>query len=250
MRKILVVAAHPDDEILGCGGSMRAHRTAGHAVRTVIVAQGLAARGAIGEAELEAHRTAARQANARVGVDQVIFGDFPDNAMDTVALLTVAKFIEAQIRDFQPDTIYTHHPHDLNVDHRVVSQAVATACRAQPGAGVDTILFFEVASSTEWQLDPTGAAFVPNWFVEISTCLDDKIQALSEYAHEMRPWPHTRSYEAVRHLAHWRGATVGVEAAEAFVLARRISRGARPDDPAERPSHHHLNSGSLPVENQ
>ncbi len=228
MRRILVVAAHPDDEILGCGGSMRAHCTAGHIVRTLIVAQGLTARGAVSEADLDAHRRAAREANANLGVDRVVFGDFPDNAMDTVALLDVTKFVETQIHEFQPDTIYTHHPHDLNVDHRVVSQAVATACRAQPGVAVDTILFFEVASSTEWQLDPSGPAFVPNWFVEISPYLDDKIQALAEYAHEIRPWPHTRSYEAVRHLARWRGATVGVDAAEAFVLARRILREKTP----------------------
>jgi LmbE family N-acetylglucosaminyl deacetylase len=119
--------------------------------------------------------------------------------------------------------VYTHHAGDLNVDHQRVSQAVMTACRPQPGCAVKKIAFFEIPSSTEWQSPSSGPAFAPNWFVDISGTLDTKLKALKAYHGEIRPWPHARSYEAVEHLARWRGATVGCDAAEAFVIGRKIS---------------------------
>lgn len=222
MKSILVVAAHPDDEILGCGGTMAAHRAAGDDVHVVILAQGLTSRGAASEAQLEAHRLAGRRANACLGVTSVEFLDFPDNAMDTRPRLAVAQAIENIVGRLRPARIYTHHAGDLNVDHRRAAEAVMTACRPFPGNGSPEILFFEVLSSTGWSSPALLPAFEPNVYRDIAPYLETKLRALREYAHEMREWPHARSYQAVEHLARLRGAMVGRHAAEAFVLGRMI----------------------------
>ena len=116
----------------------------------------------------------------------------------------------------------THFAKDLNIDHRVTHEAVITACRPQPGQSVERMLSFEVPSSTEWQSPGVEYPFVPNWFEEISGTLALKMKALKAYKSEMRQWPHVRSLQAVEHLARWRGASVGVEAAEAFMLIRNV----------------------------
>ena len=143
--------------------------------------------------------------------------------MDTVALLDITQAIESLITEHQPDTVFTHHAGDLNIDHRRMHEAVVTACRPQHGHPVKTLLCFEVLSSTEWQLPGSAPAFEPNWFVDISATLNRKMAALDAYAAELRDWPHPRSKQGVEHLAHWRGATVGVDAAEAFILGRKLA---------------------------
>ena len=147
--------------------------------------------------------------------------------MDAINRLEVIKVIEAAIAEHQPERIYTHHAGDVNIDHRCIHDAVVTACRPVPGHPVNTLLFFEVASSTEWQPPGSGPVFGPTWFEDVSQTLDYKLQALEAYRSEMRAWPHSRSMEALEHLARWRGATVGVAAAEAFVLGRRVESKAR-----------------------
>ncbi len=121
-------------------------------------------------------------------------------------------------------TVRTHLAGDVNIDHRVLHDAVVSACRPQPTHCVRELLFFEVASSTEWRPPGSASAFLPNRFVDISSTLDAKLKALRAYASEMRPFPHARSIEAVQALAAWRGATVGVAAAEAFMLGRTLIR--------------------------
>jgi LmbE family N-acetylglucosaminyl deacetylase len=133
------------------------------------------------------------------------------------------KKVEDAIGRYQPAMLLTHHAGDLNVDHRVVHEAVLTACRPQKGHPVRTLLFFEVPSSTEWMTPGSGTAFAPNYFVDISSTLEAKMAALTAYKAELRPWPHPRSHEAITHLAKWRGATVGADAAEAFILGRAIA---------------------------
>jgi LmbE family N-acetylglucosaminyl deacetylase len=108
------------------------------------------------------------------------------------------------------------------VDHRITNQAVLTACRPQQGQPVKTLLCFEVPSSTEWQLASHNNVFNPNWFMDISDTLELKLSALDAYIAELRDWPHPRSRQGVEHLSHWRGATIGVNAAEAFMLGRHI----------------------------
>ena len=223
--KILVIAAHPDDEVLGCGATMAAHAQAGDRVDTLILAQGITSRsGADDSAHLARLKRAAEQANRLLGAESLTLHDFPDNRMDAVDLLDVVKTVEGFLRKMRPDIIYTHHAGDLNIDHRVVHQAVVTACRPLPSSPAGTLLFFEVPSSTEWQAPGVAPAFSPNWFVDAGRTLDAKLQALRAYESEMRTWPHARSLEAVGHLAHWRGASVGLEAAEAFMLGRHLAQ--------------------------
>lgn len=222
MKSILVVAAHPDDEVLGCGGYIANQVRSGGEVFVTFLSDGVTSRqGNLGLQEIESRRNAARLASKVLGVSEVSFGDYPDNKIDTVPLLEIIKSIEAVVERVRPQIVLTHFGGDLNIDHRIVNQAVLTACRPAPKQGVKKVLFFEVPSSTEWQVPIEGEAFTPTWFEDISETLEIKIKALTVYEHELREWPHPRSVKAVEHLAHWRGASCGVDAAEAFVLGRR-----------------------------
>lgn len=226
MKSILIIAAHPDDEALGCGGTIARFADEGVNIHVAFLADGVFSRegnNLVQQAELTARRVSAQKACDILGVQSVSFGEFPDNRMDAIALLEIIKHIEALIARYQPDTVFTHHAGDVNVDHQRIHQAVVTACRPQNGHPVKTLLCFEVTSSTEWQLPGSAPIFAPNWFVDVSSTLKRKLDALDAYAAELRTWPHPRSREGVEHLAHWRGATIGVDAAEAFVLGRRIT---------------------------
>lgn len=226
-KKILVVAAHPDDEILGCGATMAKHIKNGDEVSVLILAEGITSRESkhsrsASKNELEALKNASINANKILGVHLLKHHDYPDNRMDTSALLDVIKTIESHIDKTKPEIIYTHFAGDLNIDHRIVNQAVVTACRPMPSQIVKTLLFFEVPSSTEWQINGFHQGFSPNWLVDVSDTIHLKMDALAAYKSELRPWPHARSLKAVEHLARWRGANIGVEAAEAFSLGRNI----------------------------
>lgn len=229
---VLVIAAHPDDEVLGCGGTIARHAAEGCAVHILIMAEGLTSRDQTRDAkarqsELTALAQTAHQAGNVLGAVSVELLAFPDNRMDSLPLLDVVKEVEARLEKLHPCVVYTHHAGDLNIDHQITHRAVVTACRPYLGQPVRTLLFFEVPSSTDWQVPGIEAPFTPNWFVDISGTSDGgrpflarKRQALEMYADEMRPYPHARSLEAVEYLAKRRGASVGRDAAEAFVLGR------------------------------
>lgn len=223
-RVVLVIAAHADDEALGCGGTMARHTEAGDAVHVLFLADGVGARGNGEEQKLalDARRAAGEHAASILGAHPPIFLDFPDNQLDTVPMLEIARAIEAVGEKLQPQIVYTHHAGDLNIDHRICNQAVLTAFRAYPGQSVRAIHTFEVCSSTEWAFASTGPAFVPTRYVDISRFIDMKLAALEAYAMEIRPFPHIRSSRAVSALAAWRGGCVGCEAAEAFITVREI----------------------------
>lgn len=223
---ILILAAHPDDEVLGCGGTIAKLAAEGATIHVAFLADGVFSRMDDTKSlsdELTARRAAAQRACGILGVKSVSFDNFPDNRMDTVALLDICKAVEALIAEHRPDTVFTHHAGDVNVDHRRLHEAAVTACRPQHGHPVRTLLCFEVPSSTEWQLPGSAPAFAPNWYVDISETLDRKLAAMDAYDAELRNWPHPRSRQGVEHLAHWRGATVGVDAAEAFMLGRQLA---------------------------
>ena len=226
---ILVVVSHPDDEVLGCGGTMAKHVQRGDDVHVLILGEGMTSRADSREAGLKEYdlRTlnkATEEAMKILGVRQVYTEILPDNRFDEVALLDIVKILERTLADVHPHIIYTHHSGDLNIDHRRTFQAVLTACRPQPGRSVREIFSCEVISSTEWSDPSPDRAFIPNTFIDISDTLELKLEAMSCYKTELREWPHTRSLKAIEHLARWRGATVGVEAAEGFVQVRRIVR--------------------------
>jgi LmbE family N-acetylglucosaminyl deacetylase len=227
-KKILVVAAHPDDEILGCGGTLAMHVKRGDEVHVVIMAEGVTSRGRqrnidTRRGELDDLADVARNANALLGAVSVVLHGLADNRMDAMDRLDVIKLIEREVERVAPEVVYTHHAGDLNMDHRIVHEGVLTACRPQPGSSVRTVLFFEVPSSTEWMPATSAPYFGPNWFVDISETLDLKLKALECYHAEMRPWPNARSIKALENLARWRGASVGMEAAEAFMLGRNLN---------------------------
>ena len=221
-RSVAAIVAHPDDEVLACGASLAKHADAGDAVHVLILATGLTSRGGSESEALEALRRQARAAARILGVSDVAFGDFPDNQMDTVPLLSVVQHVERFLADVRPSLVYTHHGGDLNVDHRIVQQAVATAFRPMPGASPHEIRGCEVNSSTEWSTPPL-APFEPTVFEPVDDTLDRKVDALACYAGEVRDWPHPRSLEGVRVLARWRGAQCGRNSAEAFTLVRRVA---------------------------
>lgn len=227
MNRALVIAAHPDDEVLGCGGSIARMADEGWQVHVLILAEGATSRANHRDRsqhtdELSELQRCAHEAGRILGVHDVELDTFPDNRMDSVHLLDVIKRVERAVERVQPSRVLTHHVGDVNVDHNVIHHAVAAACRPLPGSCVKEVLYFEVASSTEWRHARSQPPFAPNLFVDISTTLDRKLRALQAYATEMRPFPHARSVLALEHLARWRGATVGRDAAEAFEIGRRI----------------------------
>jgi len=227
-EKILVIAAHPDDEVLGCGGSMHKWANQGKEVNVLIIAEGVTSRDNVRERkkrskELDKLKDSALKANQILGVKSIKLLDFPDNRLDSVDLIEVVKSIEKYISKLNPNIIVTHHSNDLNVDHKIVNDAVFTACRPKVGNKVRKILSFEVPSSTEWASPSSAKFFAPNYFENISENLEYKINALKFYESEMLPWPNSRSIDAVKHLASWRGASIGCDAAEAFMLLREIN---------------------------
>jgi LmbE family N-acetylglucosaminyl deacetylase len=218
---ILIVAAHPDDEILGVGGTAARHAQQGDAVHSVIVAEGVTSRSlhrdvAASSAHLDTLGGEAARAAAALGLPAPRQLGLPDNRLDSMDLLDVIKPIEAVVSELRPHVIYTHHAGDLNIDHEIVHRAVLTAARRLPGSPVRAIYTFETLSSTEWGSSELGAGFRPSRFVDVSATLSAKLKALEQYEMEMRPFPHARSLRAVEAQARLRGAQSGMEAAEAF----------------------------------
>ena len=205
---VLVIAAHPDDEVLGCGGTVAKLSKQGHVISILIMGE---SREGYCITEI---KQAAEILGAQIGWKHVL----PDNKFDTMPLLMLVRITEKAIKDFQPDTIYTHSDTDLNVDHTLVYRAVLTATRPKKGQPVKRLYSFEVPSATDWSFRP----FEPNTFVDIGDSFNEKISALDCYGGEPQPRPHPRSILAIRALATWRGAMAGCEFAEAFKLIREV----------------------------
>ena len=225
-RKILVVAAHPDDEILGCGGTMAVHSRTGDEVYVLILGEGVTSRDEKRDKEKRGKeinnlRMNIEAANRIVGTRKSFVFDFPDNRFDSVSLLDIIKVVEKVKNEVRPDIIYTHHQGDLNIDHQIAYRAVLTACRPLKGETITDIYSFEVPSSTEWNVG-FCSTFVPNYFVDISGSLEIKKKALRAYKSEVRSFPHPRSPEALDIIAKRWGLQVGLEAAEAFEVIRSI----------------------------
>lgn len=215
-KSFLVIAAHADDEVLGCGGTIARLTQEKYPVHILLMADGVSSRlnnpQAVDTKNIAIRTEAAVAANKILGSTSLIQLALPDNRMDGLELLEVIKKVEEVIAHCQPTTVITHHAGDVNIDHRIVHDAVIAACRPQPGFVVRELLFFEVPSSTEWRPPASSAMFNPNWFVDITGTLDLKLKALQSYKDELREFPHPRSPKAVNALAQWRGASVGVPA--------------------------------------
>lgn len=222
---VLVIAAHPDDELLGEGATIRRLVNEGTHARAVVMAEGITSRSETREMadpnELELLRQDALSAAEVIGYEGMEFCGLPDNRMDQLDLLDIVKLVSRFVDEHDPDTIFTHHPGDLNIDHRLVCQAVLTACRPVNGNRVKRIYAFETPSSTEWNYT-YESPFCPNVYFDVTETLEAKIKAMAMYKSEDAAFPHPRSAEALRALARYRGSNVGCEYAEAYSALREI----------------------------
>lgn len=221
-KKCLIVAAHPDDEVLGCFGTAAKLIRQGWSVHTLILSGGKTSRGAVNPQEIELLRNEMHQANALIGVSGVSQADFPDNAFDSVPLLEIVKRIEQEISEIKPEMIFTHHIGDMNIDHQITHKAVLTATRPMKNETVRAIYSMEIPSSTEWNSFNPGTAFIPNVFSDISETVDLKVRSMALYQSELRDYPHPRSLQHIKELAKVNGTKVGLEYSENFMLVRRI----------------------------
>lgn len=226
MTNILIIAAHPDDEVLGCGGTIARMSHEGNYIYIAILGEGISSRYRQREqadtslvVELKER---SQRAGELLGAKEVFTFDLPDNRFDTVPMLDIVKLVEDLIERIRPQVIYTHHGGDLNIDHRQVFCATLTATRPFSGCPVNRIYSYEVPSSTEWAMGNFYPSFMPNVFVDIQGTLEIKIQAMSLYESERRVFPHPRSPEVLRAIATRWGSLAGCAAAEAFEVVREL----------------------------
>lgn len=226
MKNVLTIAAHPDDEILGAGATIRRFTSKGVIANAIILGEGLTSRKAKPSdtlpKELETLRGCTLDAAKIIGYTQVEFFNFPDNRFDGVDLLEIIKAVSACIEKYRPDTIFTQHYGDLNIDHARTFQAVLTACRPVQNCPVQEIYCFETPSSTEWNFQYGDASFKPNFFVDVSDTIEQKLDAMSCYTTETAQFPHPRSRKALGAIAQRWGSVVGCAYAEAFELIRKV----------------------------
>lgn len=218
--RVLNIAAHPDDELLGQGGTIARHARAGDQVTNVIVCDGSSVR--YGKETAREIEKASREASSILGISDLRLLGLPEQGLDTVSLIEINQKIEALIEDVRPEIVYTHGPSDINRDHRAIMEAVLVATRPYSAASVREVWLFETASSTEWGGPPLLPSFVPQMFVDVSQTLELKVRALECYAREVRPWPHPRSAEGIRARARYFGSLAGYVAAEPFHLVRML----------------------------
>ncbi|WDV46147.1 PIG-L family deacetylase [Clostridiaceae bacterium M8S5] len=225
MSRILVVSAHPDDEILGIGGTVRKHVNKGDTVDCLILGEGLTSREGKGNCKdnkLNKLHTDAIKASKIVGYRELFFSKLPDNRLDSIDLLDVIKEIEKYILKLRPHIVYTHHYSDLNIDHKITFEAVLTACRPVGDYSVKEIYCYETPSSTEWNFKYESNIFKPNVFVDINDTLNAKLDAMACYETEIREYPHPRSLEALKIIAQRWGTVVNKKYVEAFELIRKV----------------------------
>ena len=223
-KKVLIVAAHPDDEVLGCFGTVARLVKEGYEAYTLILGEGKTSRDAQRVVDkrlddIKILNNEINNANNVIGIKKVFIESFPDNRFDSVDLLDIIKTILKVKEEVRPDIIFTHYENDLNIDHQITYKAVITATRPMKDESVKEIYSFEILSSTEWNYP---LSFSPDTFFDISNTIDLKIEAMREYASELCIHPHPRSLEGIEYNAKYRGMSVGVNMAEAFKCIRTI----------------------------
>ncbi len=229
-KRIMIVVAHPDDELLGLGATLhKLIKECNVTTHVVILGEGITSRSdtrdvKVWENELAIHRENIKNAQLAIGYHSTSIYDFPDNRFDSVALLDIVKVVEKEKKQFEPDVIFTHHGGDVNIDHQRTFESIITACRPMEEEKVKTIITFETPSGTEWRSPTDPRHFLPNLFFSLSEAdIDAKIKGMESYEFERRKYPHPRSPEALKIQAQRWGIVVGTNFAEAFCIVRSIN---------------------------
>jgi LmbE family N-acetylglucosaminyl deacetylase len=226
--KVLVIAAHPDDFVLGCGGTIAKLARGGTAVSVAIISQGSTSRYAkheeVSPDVVQRLRECSHEAATILGLTNVTYFDYPDNRLDSVDLLDIVKAIERVVEEVKPQIVFTQHGGDLNNDHALVFRATLIALRPMEKCEVESLLAYEVPSSTDWSFQRFEPVFRPNVFYQIEDTLEAKQKAMAAFETEARDFPHPRSPQALQNAAQRWGSVVGVRAAEAFELVREVRR--------------------------
>lgn len=216
-NKVLVIAAHPDDELLGCGGTVALHSKKGDSVRSMIVCEGESLRNVVQQDSNESHSDKAAKV---LGVEKVYSIGLPDQKLDTMTLVEIITPIEKIVEEFQPNIIYCQYGGDINRDHELLFKALMVAVRPTVEC-IEAVYAFDTASSTEWAFP---RSFIPDTWVDISSVLETKLKAMRCYKSELREYPHPRSIKGLKYKAHAWGNHACMEAAEVFMTVRRSYR--------------------------
>jgi len=227
MKRILIIASHPDDETLGCAGMISKLREQDAKFFVLFIGEGSTCRynNPISKealSSIEERNRSAKKAMAFLGVDDYLFNNSPCGRFDTVPIIEINKAIENVISEFEPDTIFTHSPNDANSDHKITYSSTIMSTR--PGAlnSVESVLTYEVLSSSEWAFNDV---FKPNYFIELNLKdIENKCEALSFYESEIKDYPFPRSPKGIKTLAMVRGMQSGFHYAEAFNLIRKLEK--------------------------
>ena len=226
-KKVLIFAAHPDDEVLGCGGTIAYHRKKGHKVGVCYLSEGVSSRFDFNkksqwENEKKLRKNMALKAAAILDFEIIKFLDLPNLRMEDQSSLELVKIVMTIINSYCPDIVYVNFLGDLNTDHQVTFKAVFTALRPHSNKNVRIVRCYEVLSSTEWAANINEPSFKPDTYVDISKFVNKKMEGICAYQKEMRTFPHPRSQEVIKSLMRYRGSQVGFKYAEAFVTIRNL----------------------------
>lgn len=224
-KNILIIVAHPDDEVLGMGGTIAKLHNQNNRITLLIVTDGSTCQ--YGNKQnisqiLEDKRKETKKAAEVMGIDKIIYGNLPDMKLDSIEHVLINKVIEQAVEDVNPDVIFTHFYGDVNVDHQMVYKSTLVAARPMPGRKLKELYCFDVPSSTEWSPQLANSVFMPNYFVDIEDFAQTKYSAMGEYKTELREYPHPRSVEYLQQTDTATGLRIGIKKAEAFMLLRRI----------------------------
>ena len=218
--RVLVIAPHPDDEVLGCGGTIVRHAKQGDSVYVCIVTKAYAPDWS--EEFLKNRPLEIAESNKILNITRTYFLDYPTVKLDTIPQKELNEAIAKVVSEISPQVLYVPHRGDLTTDHRLVFDAAMVVVRPKPVAVIKRVLSYETLSETEWAAPFPESAFMPNVYVDISDALETKLKAMAAYKTELKEYPHPRSLEAISALAKVRGSAIRVEAAEAFMLVREI----------------------------
>jgi len=225
MKKILVFAAHPDDEALGCMGTLLYFRSKGYKIKISFMSDGESSRKQSANKKMKLIKSRMEQAKLVSKKSKFLepnFFNLPDNKLDTIPLLSIVKKVENEIKVFKPSVIFTHFEDDLNIDHQITCKSVLTATRPQTKLFVKKLYCFETLSNTDFSFKKKNKVFNPNFFVDINKFIKKKLELLKIYKRELKQWPHQRSLRGVKILSNYRGSQIGVKNAEAFMCLREL----------------------------